>query len=181
MLRPRYAIACSVVWFVACVASAPRGAWLSAAEPEAADPPATAGSDEKDPAPAKAGTYDLKYKFTPGETMRTEVVHRATVQTTIEGTTQKAETQSNSIKVWQINEVAEDGTATFVHSVESIDMRQKTQGRKEIRYNSQTGDPVPAGYEDVAKVVGVPLTEVTMDCRGKILKRQEKRSQPTFR
>ncbi len=140
------------------------------AEPSAPQPPEAPQSPTL--------KYDLKYKFTPGEVVRTEVVHRATVQTTIEGTTQIAETQSKSTKIWQINAVADDGTVSFVNMVEKIDMWQKTQGRKEVRYNSEAGDEVPPGYEDVAKAVGVPLTTLTMDNRGKVLKRQEKLPQP---
>ena len=100
------------------------------------------------------------------------------MQTTIQGTSQTAETHSKSIKVWKIDKVAENGGVTFTHQVESIDMWQKTQGRPEVRYNSQTDGEVPPGYEEAAKAVGVPLTVVTMDDRGKILKRQEKRAQP---
>jgi hypothetical protein len=136
------------------------------------------------PAPAQrpagddAPKYDLKYKFAPGEVLRTEVVHRATVQTTIQGTSQTAETHSKSIKCWQIDKVAADGTVTFTHSVGSIDMWQKTQGRPEVRYNSETDSEVPPGYEEAAACVGVPLSVVTMNARGKILKRHEKRAQP---
>jgi hypothetical protein len=145
-------------------------------EPAGTEPePATTASE---PDPDANNTYDLKYKFTPGEVLRTEVVHRATVQTTIQGTAQTAETNSQSIKVWQVNEVTPDGKVSFVHLVESIDMWQKTQGRKEVRYNSQTDKEVPPGYEEVAQAVGVPLTIATMDNRGNILKRQEKRPQP---
>ena len=39
-----------------------------------------------------------------------------------------------------------------------------------------TGDDPPPGYEDVAKAVGVPLTLVTMNDRGKILKRELRES-----
>jgi len=140
-------------------------------EPTAAAKPAPA-------APSAGEKFNLKYKFTPGEILRSEIVHRATVQTTIQGTSQTAETLSKSIKVWQVNEVTRDGTVTFVHSVESIEMWQKTQGRQDVRYNSQTDTEVPAGYEDVASAVGVPLTIATMDNRGNVLKRQEKRPQP---
>ena len=131
------------------------------------------------PAPGAGQKFNLKYKFTAGEVVRTEIVHRATVQTTIQGTSQTAETLSKSIKAWQVNDVTPDGTVTFVHSVESIEMWQKTQGRQEVRYNSQTDKEVPAGYEDAASAVGVPLTIATMDSFGKVLKRQEKRPQPT--
>jgi hypothetical protein len=127
---------------------------------------------------AGVAKYDLKYKFTPGETLRSEVVHRATVQTTIQGTSQTAETESKSIKVWKVQKVANDGTATFAHLVENIDMWQRTTGRQEVRYNSQTDKEAPPGYEDVAKAVGVALSVVTMDNKGTILKRSETRQQP---
>ncbi|HTM55109.1 MAG TPA: DUF6263 family protein [Pirellulales bacterium] len=156
---------------------------------DSAPPSGDGGKDARDSAPRElapdadppvdpAAKYDLKYKFSPGEIVRTEVIHRATVQSTIDGSTQRAETQSKSIKLWQIKGVDEDGAITFVHRVESIEMWQRMQGREEIRYNSLTDAEPPAGYEDVAKAVGVPLTIATMDCRGKILRRQEKRVQP---
>lgn len=146
-------------------------------------PEPTAQTESQPPAPAEpvaADTqkYDLIYKFAPGEQVRTEIVHKAAVQTTIDGSTQKAETQSKSVKVWRVDEVKDDGTVKFLHTVESIDMWQRTQGRKEVRYNSLTDTEVPAGYEEVASAVGKPLTIVTMNKRGKILKREEKRAQP---
>jgi Family of unknown function (DUF6263) len=122
--------------------------------------------------------YDLKYKFTQGETLRAEVVHRATVQTTVQGTSQTAESNSRSVKVWKIENVSDTGTVTFQHMVEHIDMWQRTTGRKEVRYNSDTDKEVPPGYEAVAAAVGVPLSTVTMDARGKIIKRKEHRDQP---
>jgi hypothetical protein len=149
----------------------PSGVIQGAEEQTPDETPATAsGSDGQ--------TYDLAYKFSPGETLRTEVVHRATVQTTIQGTSQTAETRSTSIKSWKIKDVTPEGTVTFVHMVESVDMWQQTQGRKEVRYNSLTDTEVPPGYEEAAEAVGVPLTIVTMDNRGKILKRHENRPQP---
>lgn len=131
-----------------------------------------------EPAATDSQKYDLIYKFSPGEQVRTEIVHKAAVQTTIDGSTQKAETQSKSVKVWRVDEVKADGSVKFLHTVESIDMWQRTQGRKEVRYNSLTDTEVPPGYEDVAAAVNKPLTIVTMNNRGKILKREEKRAQP---
>ena len=66
----------------------------------------------------------------------------------------------------QIKAVAADGSATFSHLVEHIDMWQRTSGRQEVRYNSDTDKTVPPGYEEVAKAVGVPLSTVTMNNRG---------------
>ena len=113
-----------------------------------------------------AEKYTLRYKFQPGETLRWEVEHRSKVRTTVSGTTQTAETLSTSVKAWRVTEVRPDGTATFEHSVERVDMRQQLTGRDEVRYNSQTDAKPPAGFEDVAKSVGVPLSTVTMDAAG---------------
>jgi hypothetical protein len=127
---------------------------------------------------AEDAKYELRYKFKPGEVVRTEVVHKATVETTIQGTSQTAETRTSSVKTWKIDKVADDGSITFTHLIENIDMWQKMQGRQELRYNSQTDKQPPQGYEDVAKQVGVPLTTITMDAHGKILHREEKLKQP---
>ncbi len=150
------------------------GCALAWASPAMADE--TPGASEA--AQADGQKYDLKYKFSPDEVLRTEVVHRATVQTTIQGNSQTAETHSRSVKNWKIDDVSAEGNVTFTHSVESIDMRQQTQGRAEVTYNSETDTEVPPGYEEAAAAVGTPLTVVTMDERGKILKRKEKREQP---
>jgi hypothetical protein len=125
-----------------------------------------------------ATKYDLKYKFKAGEVLRNEVVHKATVETTIQGTSQTAETRTASVKLWKINDVKADGSITFTHMVENIDAWQKMQGRQELRYNSLTDKTPPEGYKDIAKSIGVPLTVITMDSRGKILKREEKLNQP---
>ena len=139
----------------------------------AADTPAK-GASTKPAAPATdADRYDLQYKFQPGEVIRTEVTHRATVETTIKGTTQTAETRTTSIKIWHINPTSTPNQFTFIHGVESIDMWQHTKGREEVSYNSETDKTPPLGYEDVAKAVGVPLSEVVIDARGNVLKRKE--------
>ena len=128
------------------------------------------------PAEPTAPRYDLKYKFRVGEVVRSEVTHRATVESTIEGTSQTAETRSKSVKAWRVTETS-PGRIKFVHMVESIDMWQKTQGRAEVTYNSATDKKAPPGYEAVAAAVGVPLTEITMDDRGAIIKREQKQPQ----
>ncbi len=118
--------------------------------------------------------YDLKYKFKAGEIMRCEVVHQATVETTIQGTTQTAQTRSSSIKLWEIGDVKTDGSVTFTHMVENVEMWQQMQGRQEMRYNSLTDKKPPKEFEDAAKRVGVPLTVISMDARGNVVKREEK-------
>ncbi len=128
-------------------------------------PSAEQGEEEK---------YTLRYCFHPGETLRWEVEHRTRIRTSVSGSTQTAETISDSLKVWRVKQVNPDGTASFEHLVEWVDMRQKLAGSEEVRYNSRTAAKPPLGFEDVAASVGVPLAMITMDAQGKILKRERK-------
>lgn len=144
----------SICWSVAAL--------LAAREPAAPEPPP----------PAR---YVLRYRFSAGETIRWQVEHRASVKTTAQGSTQTAETISRSVKVWKVTNVADDGTATFEHSVEEVDMVQKVSERQEVRYNSASGEPPPPGFEGVAASVGVTLTLFTLDARGTVVKREDRR------
>ena len=134
-------------------------------------PAATKASDS-----TQSEKFRLRYKFQQGETVRWEVEQQAQIRTTVAGTTQTAETTTVSTKVWHVNSVDKQGVAVFVHSVEAVDMRHKLTGRQEVRYNSRTDKEVPEGFKDAAKSVGVPLTIVTLDPTGKVVKREEKRT-----
>src|SRR5207249_3896401 len=48
----------------------------------------------------------------------------------------------------------------------------------EVRYNSLTDTKIPPGFETMAKDVNVPLTVITLDARGTLVKREEKRANP---
>ena len=135
--------------------------------------------DETDSPVPVGPKYTLKYKFQPGEVIRTQVWHQANSETAISGTSQTAETTSGSVKVWRIKNVEPDGRITFEHSVESVDMRQKLSDHQEVTYNSKTDKDPPPIYAAVAKDVGVPLTVVTIDPTGKILKRVDRGEKTT--
>jgi len=60
---------------------------------------------------------------------------------------------------------------TFLQSAESIARRRKTSARKEKRYTSATDKEVPPMFQQAAQQVGVPLARLTMDSRGKVVKR----------
>jgi hypothetical protein len=132
------------------------------------DEPQATATDQK---------YDLVYRFHPGEAVRTKVVHRATIETTIKGTSQTAETRTTSVKLWNFTAGASSDQWKLVHSLESIDMWQRMQGRQEVKYNSLTDEEAPPGYEDMAKAVAVSLTEVTVNNRGVISSRKELHAQ----
>jgi hypothetical protein len=96
------------------------------------------------------------------------------VQTTINGSSQTAETLSRSVKAWRVVDVADNGNVSFEHFVESVDMRQKFSGRQEVTYNSKTDETPPPGFEDAAKSVGVVLSKIVLDERGKVVNREHK-------
>jgi hypothetical protein len=123
---------------------------------------------------AESEKFTLRYQFHPGETIRWEVEHRSNVRTSVSGHTKTTETLTTSVKVWRVQEVRPDGAATFVHSVERGEWRQKLTGRPEVRYNSQTDAKPPVGFETVARSIGVPLSVVTMDAQGKVLHRERR-------
>jgi hypothetical protein len=120
----------------------------------------------------EAGKYTLRYKFHPGETLRWDVIHRARIATTVSGTTQTAETVSQSVKAWKVIKVAPDGSATFEHMVESVDMSQKLTGAQEVRYNSKTDAKPPYGFQTIAESIGKPLSQVTVSTTGEVVNRQ---------
>jgi hypothetical protein len=121
--------------------------------------------------------YELAYKFRPQEKVRWEIVHRATITTTIKNTTQTAQTLSESVKVWEVTDVKAGGEIEFVHSVESVKMTNKLPNRAEIKYDSRADKEPPPGYEDAARAVGVPLTVARIDRRGEVLDRTQKHVQ----
>jgi hypothetical protein len=125
------------------------------------------------PAASAGDKHTLRYQFHEGDQLRWNVVHRCRIRTTVSGTEQTAETTTTSVKVWRVVAVRPDGTATLEYSVEDVDMRHRLTGRNEVHYNSRTDPVAPAGFENLAKAVGVPLATITIDSRGKVLGRKQ--------
>jgi hypothetical protein len=118
-------------------------------------------------------TYELRYKFVPGETLRWKVVHLATTETTIQGNTQTSQSRSTSTKVWKVTDVSPEGNLTFVHMVSDADMWKKVSGHPEQRYNSKTDKTPPIDYEKAAETIGKPLATITISPAGKVIKRED--------
>ena len=123
---------------------------------------------------AKAQKYTLRYKFHQGEQVRTKVSNLATIETTIGGSTQTTDMVSISTKLWRITKVDDAGNVTFEHCVEAVDLRNQMSGRQEVHYNSATDKTAPPGYAGIAETLGKPLTVVTMDAEGTVLKREQR-------
>ena len=133
------------------------GGMVSAAETTAAD----------------RGDLVLRYQFTTGEAVSTQVAHRAVTETTINGTTQSVETATDSVKTWRVTEVDSDGQTTIEHLVDDVTMTSRTSGQEQTRWESGSAAPPPAGYEGVRLSLGRPLSRLTIDHCGRVLKRRD--------
>jgi hypothetical protein len=152
-------------------------AFVLAAEPRLTAPAnaQTGGEPASSVTTAPSGEkHLLRYRFRPGEIVKSKVVQQTKIETTIAGSTQTAEMASISIKAWKVTDVGADGRITFDTMIEAVDMRQQMSGRQEVRYNSQTDPKPPPGYESAAASVGKLLTTVTIDPTGKLIRREKK-------
>ncbi|MCG8450961.1 MAG: hypothetical protein MI725_15445 [Pirellulales bacterium] len=122
--------------------------------------------------------YTLQYKFKMGEVLRYGVKHTANIRSTIEGTSQDAESKSESIKAWKVTDALPDGEMEFVHVVEAVRMSNRVPNRAETVYDSESDDSPPPGFEQAARAVGVPLSVIRIKPSGEIVHREEKHPQP---
>lgn len=120
----------------------------------------------------------LSYKFHRGEVLRYAVRHAADIESTIEGTTQQAETVSESVKAWKVTDVLPNGEMEFVHVVENVKMTNRVPNRATAEYDSQRDRRPPPGFEQAARAVGVPLSVIRIKPTGEIVKRDVKHLQP---
>ena len=131
-----------------------------------------AGGDA--PAPPDPTTYELRYKLSPGEVLRYEVMHRASIRSTIDETTQAAQTKTDSIKSWKVIDVLPSGDIEVMNVVERVRMVNQLPGHDPTEYDSELDETPPAGFEDAAKAIGVPLSVVRMSPSGKVIRREAK-------
>jgi len=128
--------------------------------------------------PVAGAKVKLAYKFRMGEVLRYSVKHAADIDSTIEGTSQQAETTSESIKAWKVTDVLPNGEIEFVHVVEVVRMSNRVPNRAVTEYDSQRDKTPPPGFEQAARAVGIPLSVLRIKPSGEIVAREEKHPQP---
>ncbi|NDC64039.1 MAG: hypothetical protein EBZ59_08685 [Planctomycetia bacterium] len=125
-----------------------------------------------------AGTVRLAYRYRAGERIDMDVSHRALTETTVGGTRQSTETATDSTKRWSIVTVDDEGRTTIEHSVDGVTMSTRTSDRGTVRWSSRDDEPPPPGYESVRQSLGVPLSRLVVDRRGRVLERRDLRPMP---
>ena len=130
-------------------------------------------------APAADGaTHDLRYKLPIGTVLRYAVDHRAAIRSTIDETTQEAQTKTESLKAWKVTDVLPNRDIEFMNVVERVHMVNHLPDRAPVEYDSQKDNTPPPGYEDTARAIGIPLSVVGMTPRGKVVSHHIKHRQP---
>jgi hypothetical protein len=86
---------------------------------------------------------ELTYKFSMGEVLRYSVKHSADIESTIEGTSQQAETTSESVKAWKVTDVLPNGEIEFVHLVEHVRMVNRVPNRAVTEFDSERDKTPP--------------------------------------
>lgn len=133
-----------------------------------------------DDAAAAAGeqtTYDLRYKLATGDVLRYAVEHRASIRSTIDKSTQVAQTRTDSDKLWKVVDVLPSGQIEVMHVVDWVHMVNELPDRAPTEYDSRQDKTPPPGYEDAARAVGVPLSIVRMTPHGEVVRREVKHQQ----
>lgn len=116
-------------------------------------------------------TYLLRYRFAPEEVLRWTVVQQLNQETSIRGVVDKVESRSRSTKVWKVREVAANGNATLLYSVEDVDMFKRQTDYKDSVYDSRRSYEVPPLFRPVSELLGKTLAEITFSVRGDLVKR----------
>jgi len=122
--------------------------------------------------------HTLEYKFRMGEVIRYSVKHTTNIRTTIEGSSQEAESKSASVKAWKVTDELPDRVMEFVHVVEEVRMANRVPNRALTTYDSKRDKTPPPGFEQASRAVGVPLSLIRIRPTGEIVHREEKHPQP---
>lgn len=118
--------------------------------------------------------YDLRYKLSRGDVLRYEVTHRASIQSTIDTSTQAVQSKTDSIKAWKVTDVLENGDIEITSVVEKVHMVNQLPDKDPVEYDSTKDAIAPPGFEDAAKAVGVPLSVIRITPQGKVIRRDLK-------
>ena len=134
----------------------------------------------KENASAEGGeTHLLRYKFTAGTRVVSEVTHLAKTNTKIDTTEQDSNSRTVSQKTWDFVS-AEKGKMTFEYRIKSIDMSQRIGSSEELRYSSNDGESPHPQFQSAADSIGRVISTVTIDEQGLIIARSDEINPPSL-
>lgn len=116
--------------------------------------------------------YELRYKMNRGDVLRYEDTQDVSIVGIADKTTEKVQAKTESVKSWKVTDVLANGEIEFMNVVERVHMYNQLPDRKPTEYDSARDKVPPAGYEDSAKRIGVPLSVMRITPQGKIVSRE---------
>jgi hypothetical protein len=120
----------------------------------------------------------LRYKFTDGMVIHSEVSHLAKNGTRIDSAEQAANSRTVTDKSWRVIGVRE-GLVTFEYWIDGIDMSQQVGDAEEIRYSSRDpSDYIPPQFSMTAEKVGKRVSTIRIDDTGMVVARSDLRNPP---
>lgn len=130
------------------------------------------------PGPDEGDAYLLRYRFTPGMVIRSEVMHLAKNGTRIDSVQQDATSRTVSDKSWKVIDET-DGVVTFEYRIDGIDMSQQINAGQEIRYSSkEPTDEPPLQFATAAESVGKIVSTISIDSQGMVVARSDTHNPP---
>jgi hypothetical protein len=120
----------------------------------------------------------LRYKFSDGMVIHSEVTHLAKNGTRIDSAEQDAHSRTVTDKSWRVVDVSKD-LVTFEYWIDGIDMSQKVGDAEEIKYSSrEPGDYIPPQFSMTADKVGKRVSTIRIDDTGMVVARSDIRNPP---
>ena len=116
--------------------------------------------------------YELKYNLIKDSELRWNVEHTATTKTHMGNVTEEMASRSQSVRRWKILNVDSIGNMTFEHSIESVEMWQKTGDENPVTYNSKSDKTPHQDYQAVSEKLNKTLATFTVSPAGKNVNRQ---------
>ena len=109
--------------------------------------------------PTAADTkYDLQFKLTTGTVLRYAIDHRAAIRSTIDDTTQEAQTKTESVKAWKVTDVLPSGEIEFMNVVEQRPHDQSPARPRTGRIRQRKRQNAAARLRRHGRAIGVPLS-----------------------
>lgn len=122
---------------------------------------------------ADGESYTLRYKLRKGEQVVSRVSHFADTETSMSGVTEGSTSRTTSEKVWEVTDVTDDGSMTFVYSINYVNLAQSVGEGEELKYNSLIDLEAPDIFKKVAETINKPLATITINSRGQVQQRDK--------
>ena len=119
---------------------------------------------------AESPTYQLAYRFVPGQFFHYELSDRAELLTQSAANQSLAIQQTECFKSFRVISVDEEGGAVLEPVVERVRMASQTGEKPLVGYDSAKDDVIPKGFESLAGTIGRPLARFQVAANGRLVK-----------